>query len=58
MTLAISIWWIVGWALGAVVVLIAALLLLAIIAVAIASYVPAQRAAQLPPVATLRGSGQ
>jgi hypothetical protein len=32
MTLAISIWWIVGWALGAVVVLIAALLLLAIIA--------------------------
>jgi lipoprotein-releasing system permease protein len=31
---------------------------LAIIAVAIASYVPARRAAQLPPVATLRGSGQ
>jgi lipoprotein-releasing system permease protein len=30
--------------------------LLAIIAVAIASYVPARRAAQLPPVATLRGS--
>jgi lipoprotein-releasing system permease protein len=31
---------------------------LAIIAVAIASYVPARRAAHLPPVATLRGSGQ
>ncbi len=30
--------------------------LLAIIAVAIASYVPAKRAAELPPVATLRGS--
>lgn len=30
--------------------------LLAIIAVAIASYVPARRAAELPPVATLRGS--
>jgi len=30
--------------------------LLAIIAVFIASYVPARRAAQLPPVATLRGS--
>ena len=30
--------------------------LLAIVAVAIASYVPARRAAQLPPVATLRGS--
>jgi len=30
--------------------------LLAIVAVFIASYVPAQRAAQLPPVATLRGS--
>ena len=29
---------------------------LAVIAVAIASYVPARRAAQLPPVATLRGS--
>lgn len=32
MTLAISIWWLVGWALGAVVVVIAALLLLAVIA--------------------------
>jgi lipoprotein-releasing system permease protein len=30
--------------------------LLAAIAVAIASYIPAQRAAQLPPVETLRGS--
>jgi len=30
--------------------------LLAIVAVSIASYVPARRAAQLPPVATLRGS--
>jgi lipoprotein-releasing system permease protein len=30
--------------------------LLAIVAVAIASYVPARRAAELPPVATLRGS--
>jgi lipoprotein-releasing system permease protein len=31
-------------------------ILLALISVAIASYVPARRAAQLPPVATLRGS--
>jgi lipoprotein-releasing system permease protein len=30
--------------------------LLAILAVFIASYVPARRAAELPPVATLRGS--
>jgi lipoprotein-releasing system permease protein len=30
--------------------------LLAIVAVTIASYVPARRAAELPPVATLRGS--
>jgi ABC-type lipoprotein release transport system permease subunit len=30
--------------------------LLALIAVAIASWVPAHRAGQLPPVATLRGS--
>jgi lipoprotein-releasing system permease protein len=34
----------------------ASAILLAIIAVFIASYVPARRAAQLPPVATLRGS--
>jgi lipoprotein-releasing system permease protein len=31
-------------------------ILLAILAVFIASYVPARRAAELPPVATLRGS--
>jgi lipoprotein-releasing system permease protein len=35
----------------------AAATLLAIVAVFIASYVPARRAAELPPVATLRGSG-
>jgi ABC-type lipoprotein release transport system permease subunit len=32
--------------------------LLAIVAVAIASYVPAHRAAQMQPVETLRGAGQ